>query len=491
MELGQPTSTSLAALGTNLNLQVTGEVELGGITHDSRAVKDGDLYLAIPGLTQHGIDFLQQAIDNGAVAVASDKQGCEIAGNLGLPSILLNNPRIDMAAIAAQFYGHPEQKLKIIGVTGTNGKTTTTQMLRTLLTDAGHRVGVIGTLGAFVDGLEIPSKRTTPESTDLFKLLAQMVSAGADTVCMEISSHALELNRVSGIKFDVAIFTNWTQDHLDFHETMEHYFAAKQKLFTDSRCEVAVIGCDDEWGRKLISTTDAKQVVSVGVNGNWQISDVATELSGGTRFNLTTPAQNFAVNIPMYGEFNAKNAALCLAVCSIFGLDPIKVKNSLADLPQVPGRMQLVAKHNDFLTFVDYAHTPDAVEKVLTEILIAKPTKLITVIGCGGDRDPSKRAIMGQISAQLSDVVVITDDNPRSESPAHIRSEVFQGTLGQPAQVFEIGDRREAITFAISLASAGDVVAVLGKGHEVGQEVNGVVADFDDVAVIREVLADA
>ena len=491
MQIGQPTSTSLSALGSRLNLQVSGDIEITGITHDSRAVTNGDLYVAIPGLTQHGINFVQQAIDNGAVAVASDQHGCEIAQNFGLPWLLLGDARFDMASVAAEFYGHPEQKLKMIGVTGTNGKTTITQILRTLLAGAGHNVGVIGTLGAFVGDLEIPSKRTTPESTDLFMMLAQMVSAGADTVCMEVSSHALELHRVAGIKFDVAIFTNLTQDHLDFHGSMADYFAAKQKLFTDSRCKVAVIYSDDAWGRKLISSTDAQQVVTVGATGDWCISDVSTALSGSTRFNLKTPTQNFDVNIPMYGEFNAKNAALCLAVCASLGLDPSVVKDSLANLPQVPGRMQLVARHNDFLAFVDYAHTPDAVEKVLTELLVAKPTKLITVIGCGGDRDPSKRAIMGQISAQLSDVVVITDDNPRSEDPAQIRQAVLQGTLGQPAQVFEIGDRLEAISFALSMAGAGDVVAVLGKGHEVGQEVKGIITDFDDVKVIREVIANA
>jgi len=491
MQTGQPASTSLAKLGARLNLQVSADVEITGITHDSRAVIDGDLYVAIPGLTQHGINFAQQAIDNGAVAIASDQPGCEIAKNLGLPWLLLGDARLDMASVAAEFYGHPEQKLKMIGVTGTNGKTTITQILRTLLLGAGHSVGVIGTLGAFVGDLEIPSKRTTPESTDLFKLLAQMVSAGADTVCMEVSSHALELHRVAGIKFDVAIFTNLTQDHLDFHGSMENYFAAKQKLFTDSRCKVAVIDCDDDWGRKLISSTDAQQVISVGAIGDWRISDVLTQLSGSTRFNLESPTQNFDVSIPMYGEFNAKNAALCLATCAILGLDPLVVKDSLANLPQVPGRMQLVASNSDFLAFVDYAHTPDAVEKVLTEILVAKPTKLITVIGCGGDRDSSKRPLMGQIAARLADVVVITDDNPRSEDPAQIRQAVFEGTLGQPAQVFKIGDRRDAIAFAISLAGSGDVVAVLGKGHEVGQEVNGIITEFDDVKVIREVIVGA
>lgn len=483
--------TSLSTLGASVHLQVSGDALITGITHDSRAVTPGDLYIAIPGLTQHGITFAQQAIDNGAVAIASDQHGCKVAQDYGLPWLLLTSPRADMAALAAEFYGHPERKLKMIGVTGTNGKTTITQMLRALLTDAGHSVGVIGTLGAFVGDQEIPSKRTTPESTDLFALLAQMVDAGAQTVCMEVSSHALELQRVSGINFEVAVFTNLTQDHLDFHGTMENYFSAKQKLFTESRAKVAVIDCDDEWGQKLISISDAQQVISVGVNGEWSIGDVSSELSGKTSFELTTPSGSFVVSIPMYGQFNAKNAAICLAVCSSLGLDPLQVKDSLMNLPQVPGRMQLVATNDGYMAFVDYAHTPDAVEKVLTEFVIAKPSKLITVIGCGGDRDPSKRAVMGQISAALSDVVVITDDNPRSEDPAFIRSQVFQGTLGQPAEVIEIGDRREAISYALSIAGVGDVVAVLGKGHEVGQEINGVVTEFDDVKVIQEVIASA
>lgn len=482
---------TLKNLAENVALVATGDTQLAGITHNSGQVGPGFLYVAIPGLNHHGIEFLSQALERGAVAVASDAHGCAAAAQFGLPHILLDQPRVDMARLAAQFYDHPENKLRMVGVTGTNGKTTITQMLRTLLRSSGEKVGVIGTLGSFVDDVQMPSSRTTPESTDLFALLAQMVALGATTVCMEVSSHALELERVAGITFEVSVFTNLTQDHLDFHHDMDSYFAAKAKLFTQSRSRAAVIDTDNPWGRKLALTTDADSVITVGDNGQWRIADVELSLSGSTKFRLNHDGANLDVSVPMYGVFNAKNAALCLAACQQLGLEPANVAAGLTQLPQVPGRMEIVAQRDGMLALVDYAHTPDAVSNVLTQLALAEPNRIITVIGCGGDRDASKRPIMGQIAAKLSDLVVVTDDNPRTEAAADIRKQVLAGALGQAAEVLEIGDRELAITTAISLAEPGDVIAVLGKGHEVGQEVNGVITPFDDAQVILEVLANA
>ncbi len=478
-------STTLSGLAKALNFESQLDAELTGLTHDSRQVKPGDLYIAIPGFQKHGIDFLNQAIAAGAVAVASDEYGCKIAQSKNIPWVLLENPRPDMAAIAAEFFDQPEQKLRIIGVTGTNGKTTVTQMLRTLLASSNEKVGVIGTLGAFIGDKEVPTSRTTPESTDLYRLLWQMVSEGVTTVCMEVSSHALVLDRVAGLTFDVAIFTNLTQDHLDFHGSMADYFAAKELLFTGNRTKTAVVFSDDEWGKKLLLSSDAQQIITVGATGDWKISNVRTDLAGHTNFDLTGPGCELRVSVPMFGQFNATNAALCLAVTATLGLDPQAIVQSLESLPQVPGRMQVVSQFNEATAIVDYAHTPDAVEKVLTQLRQANPAKLIAVLGCGGNRDAGKRPIMGQVAAQLSDVLVVTDDNPRFESPEDIRAQIIEGTVGQPAQVIEIGDRRSAIREALTLATKGSIVAVLGKGHELGQEVNGVVADFDDCAVIR------
>mgnify|MGYP006272383109 CR=1 FL=1 len=477
-------STTLSGLAKALNFESQLDVELTGLTHDSREVKPGDLYIAIPGFQQHGIDFLDQAIAAGAVAVASDEHGCQIAQSQNFPWVLLENPRPDMAAVAAEFFNHPEQKLRIIGVTGTNGKTTVTQMLRTLLANADEKVGVIGTLGAFIGDKKVPTSRTTPESTDLYRLLSQMVAEGVTTVCMEVSSHALVLDRVAGLTFEVAIFTNLTQDHLDFHGSMDQYFAAKELLFTGHRSKTAVVFSDDEWGQKLILSSDAQQIITVGATGDWKISNVSTDLAGHTKFALGGPSCDLKVSVPMFGQFNATNAALCLAVCSTLGLDPKALVQYLESLPQVPGRMQVVSQFNGATAVVDYAHTPDAVEKVLTQLRQAKPAKLITVLGCGGNRDAGKRPVMGKVAAQLSDVLVVTDDNPRFESPEEIRAQIIDGTVGQPAQVIEVGDRRNAIREALQLATEGSVVAVLGKGHELGQEVNGVISDFDDCAVI-------
>lgn len=482
--------TTLAQLARELEFEHALDAQIVGLTHDSRAVQPGFLYVAIPGLTHHGIEFLAEAVSRGAVAVASDAHGCEILAKENFPWLKLSSPRADMATIAAELYGNPQSKLRIIGVTGTNGKTTVTQMMQSLLSEHGSSVGTIGTLGAFIGEYKIPSARTTPESTDLFSILAEMVAKNVDTVCMEVSSHALELERVAGITFDLAIFTNLTQDHLDFHGTMEHYFWAKAKLFTGGKSKIAVIYRDDNWGRQLLNVTDAESIISVGQDGDWQITSAKTELAGSTTFTLHGPSGVYSIELPMYGLFNAVNASLCLAACANLGIDPDEVKVAFANLAQVPGRMQIVGQRNGALALVDYAHTPDAVEKVLSEIRNANPTRLITVLGCGGNRDSSKRAIMGQVSAELSDVLIITDDNPRFEDPAEIRSAIFEGTVGLPTQVIEIGDRRAAINHALSIAQTGDVIAVLGKGHELGQEANGVIAEFDDVAVILESLSD-
>ena len=478
--------TSLSELSRLVSGKSVGEVDVLGISHDSREIEPGDLYVALAGANTHGAEFIDQAITNGAVAVASDLHGITIAQKLGLPTIELNDPRIAMAHLAARIYGNPEKKLAITGVTGTNGKTTTTHMLRSIFLDAGHHVGVIGTLGTYIDEECIPGVRTTPESTDLYALLAVMVERGITHVFMEVSSHALALHRVVGLKFAVAIFTNLTQDHLDFHGSMEQYFATKAKLFTPEYSDSSVICIDDSWGQKLLSSIEIP-AIAIGKSGDWVASEAVSNASGMTLQNVQLPnGESIALKVNMLGTYNATNATCALAASEILG-NPIAASlKALEHIRAIPGRLEKVKISSAGTAIVDYAHTPDAVATVLTVIRDASPLKIITVIGCGGDRDTLKRPLMGKIAAQLSDVVIVTDDNPRSEKPSDIRKAVLSGTSEGTAQVIEIGDRRKAISQALRMAQTGDVIAVLGKGHETGQEIAGEVFPFDDRLVVAQ-----
>lgn len=478
--------STLSELAALVSGTCSGEVTVFGITHNSKSVQPGDLYVALQGANNHGIDFLNEAIANGAVAIASDSHGAAISKQLKVPTIELSNSRKDMGTIAARIFGNPESKLVLTGVTGTNGKTTTTHMLRSIFIDAGKRVGVIGTLGTYLDEEHLPGARTTPESTDLYATLALMVERGITHVFMEVSSHALELHRVAGLNFDVAIFTNLTQDHLDFHGSMENYFAAKATLFTPEFSKQAVIYTDDKWGKKL-ATESRIPVVTIGRDGNWKTSQAISNSNGLTTQNIKIEnSDSISLSVNMLGSFNATNAACALAASQLLGLPISKSLESLQNVRPIPGRLEQVSIASAGTALVDYAHTPDAVATVLTVIKDANPEKVITVIGCGGDRDASKRPLMGKVAAQLSDIVIITDDNPRSESPALIRSAMIAGTQGLPATVIEIADRREAIAKALSLSQPGDVIAVLGKGHETGQEISGEVFPFDDRVVVRQ-----
>jgi UDP-N-acetylmuramoyl-L-alanyl-D-glutamate--2,6-diaminopimelate ligase len=313
-----------------------------------------------------------------------------------------------------------------------------------------------------------------------------MAERGIKDVFMEVSSHALALNRVSGIKFDVAIFTNLTQDHLDFHGSMENYFTAKALLFTPEFSKQAIICTDDEWGIKLAAQVKIP-VITIGTNGNWKTSQPNSSSNGVTTQLIEIQnSDSISLSVNMLGSYNATNAACALAASQILGLPIAASLESLKNVRSIPGRLEKVTIDSPGIAIVDYAHTPDAVATVLTVIKDANPNRVITVIGCGGDRDSLKRPLMGKVAAQLSDVVIITDDNPRSEDPAAIRKSVIDGTKNGPAQVFEVSDRREAISQALKLADTGDVIAVLGKGHESGQEISGKVFPFDDRVVVRE-----
>jgi UDP-N-acetylmuramoyl-L-alanyl-D-glutamate--2,6-diaminopimelate ligase len=459
-------------------------VGVTGVTLRSIDVRPGDLFLAVAGSTTHGAVYAAQAARAGAVAILTDPAGAEILAGQGdsggLPVLVCPAPRATIGAVAAEIYHHPSRDLRVIGITGTSGKTTTCYFLEAALAAAGRRVGLIGTVGARIDGEAVRSALTTPEAPDLQALFAVMRERGVDSVAMEVSSHALALGRVDGTRFDVGAFTNLTQDHLDFHGDMEHYFAAKRMLF-DGRARAEAVVVDDEYGRRLAA--ERPQAVTVSgrarSGADWTVHTQPGDL-GLQHLRITGPAGEVAATIHLPGAFNATNAATALVCAQLAGADPVAAAPGLATV-QVPGRMQRVDAGQPFLAIVDYAHKPAAVAAVLDAVRQHGAGRVILVLGAGGDRDHGKRPVMGHIAATAADVVIVTDDNPRSEDPAAIRAQVLAGARDVGAEVHEIGDRRDAIAAAVAQARPGDVVIVAGKGHEQGQEIAGVVHHFSDV----------
>lgn len=480
-----------------------GEKTVTGVAFDSRQVRPGDLYVGLPGAHTHGARFAATAAEAGAVAVLTDAAGAElVAESRAIPVLRVDDPRRAMAVAAAEVYGRPATKLIMLGVTGTNGKTTTSDLLAAGLRAAGRRCGVIGTLGYFLDGVEIPAPRTTittPESPDLQALLAIMVEAGADCVVMEVSSHALALGRVDEITYDVAGFTNFGRDHLDFHGSLEAYFEAKASLFTAERARRAVINIDDPRGAELVARSlgaglDVAITSLAGAAASAddhravdQYSCLSCDATADpVAVRIHTPAGELGFGLGLPGSYNVANALTALAMLDRIGVDLPAAAGGLATVA-VPGRLQRIELAGGPKAYVDFAHTPQAIRSVLTELAATiRDGKLITVVGCGGDRDPAKRGPMGAAAAEFSDLVIITDDNPRTEDPAAIRAAALAGAREQAARqardvrIVDGGDRATAIRTALAAASADDVVAVLGKGHESGQEVNGTVVPFDD-----------
>jgi UDP-N-acetylmuramoyl-L-alanyl-D-glutamate--2,6-diaminopimelate ligase len=480
----------------------TADVVVTGACLDSRAVRPGDLYAALPGARTHGARFTGAAAGSGAVAVLTDRDGAALAAGAGLPVLVVPDPRGVLGAVAAYVQGEPATKLRMYGVTGTNGKTTTTYLLDAALRRGGRSTGLVGTVETRVGDETLPSVRTTPEATDLQAWLALMVERGVTTCSMEVSSHALELHRVDGIVFDVAGFTNLSQDHLDFHGSMERYFAAKAELFTPARSRRGVVCVDDEWGRRLaagaaVPVTTVATLPSAAGPADWTVTDRRVE-GTGTAFTLTGPdGARVAGRCPLPGEFNVANTVLALVMLVEDGVEPGTAAAWLADAGAVPGRMEPVTgagAPGEPLAVVDYAHTPDAITAAVRALRAGRPAgagPLVVVLGAGGDRDREKRPLMGAAAAMVADVVVVTDDNPRGEDPAAIRGAVLAGARGSAAgtgaEVVEVGDRAAAIAEGVRRAWGGGALLVAGKGHEKGQEVAGVVHPFDD----REVLARA
>jgi UDP-N-acetylmuramoyl-L-alanyl-D-glutamate--2,6-diaminopimelate ligase len=479
---------------TDATLYGDDTVTVRGITHDSRQVQAGDLYLARPGEHTHGIRHVAGAVAAGAVAVLTDPPSVDAALAAGAAAVVsVDDPRAVAGPAAAWVYGSPAADLSVIGITGTNGKTTTAYLVDAGLRAAGHTTGMIGTVETHVAGTVIPSMRTTPESTDLQALFAVMRERGVDSVAMEVSSHALALDRVAGTAFAVGVFTNLSQDHLDFHRDMDDYYSAKARLFAGGLARRGVVMVDDEWGQRL-ARESAVPVVTVGsTDADWHV--VETRAAGeGSAARLVAPdgsVHDIAVQLP--GRFNIANAALAYVVLLELGVAAGDAAHGIAGLAAVPGRMERVDVGQPFLTVVDYAHTPDAVSSLLDEAraLTRDGGRVVVVLGCGGDRDRGKRPLMGAAAARAADVAVFTNDNPRSEDPQAILDAMVAGSTGEPARVVVEPDRRRAIRLAVAECGDGDVLVVAGKGHEQGQEAGGVVLPFDDRVVVREALTEA
>jgi UDP-N-acetylmuramoyl-L-alanyl-D-glutamate--2,6-diaminopimelate ligase len=461
------------------------DVDVTSLAFDNRLVGPGTLFFCVPGFTRDGHDFAPDAVARGAAALVVTHPL-----DLGVPEVVVGDVRAAMAAAAARFHRDPTARLRTVGVTGTNGKTTTAFLLRDVLEAAGVRTGLIGTVTSIVGGRERPVVRTTPEAIDLQGLFAEMLAAGDEACVMEASSHALELHRASAIHWAAALFTNLTQDHLDFHPTMEDYFLAKRRLFAATE-GVRVANADDEYGRRLAEEFDGVWTIGIDfADADFRAVDVASGFAGSA-FTAVTPAGLVDVRIPLPGRFNVLNALGAIAVAFGLGVEVDVAARALAGAGRVPGRFEPVDEGQPFAVLVDYAHTPDSLENVLHAARDLGSGRVICVFGAGGDRDRGKRPLMGEIAARLADLAIATSDNPRSEDPDAILDaiEAGAGDAVGGAGWERCVDRRAAIARAVDVAVAGDVVVIAGKGHEQGQEfADGRKEPFDDRVIAAEAL---
>ncbi|MFF6868698.1 UDP-N-acetylmuramoyl-L-alanyl-D-glutamate--2,6-diaminopimelate ligase [Streptomyces sp. NPDC090109] len=487
--------TPLGDLAAHLGTDTPGDAEISGITHDSRAVRPGDVYAALPGARLHGADFVAQAAGLGAAAILTDPAGAERAAATGLPVLVVEDPRARMGELAAEIYGRPGADLLKIGITGTSGKTTTAYLVEGGLRGAGRRTGLVGTVEMRIGDERIKSERTTPEATDLQALFAVMRERGVEALAMEVSSHALVLGRVDGCVFDVAVFNNLSPEHMEFHSDMEDYFRAKAGLFTPERSRLGVVNLDDAYGRRLAKEAGVP-VVTFSAEGradaDWRAEDLVLGSHDSTFTAVGPGGERIAATAPLPGPFNVANTLAAIVTLAAAGLDPKAAAEGVAAVPGVPGRLERVDAGQPYLAVVDYAHKTDAVESVLRSLREVTEGRLHVVIGCGGDRDVTKRGPMGAAAARLADTAVLTSDNPRSEDPLAILTAMLAGAADVPAaergEVLVLADRAAAITAAVTRARPGDTVLVAGKGHEQGQEIAGAVRPFDDREVLRAAL---
>jgi len=471
-------------------LEVEGprDIEIEGIAYDSRRVVPGGLFVAVRGHRADGAQYVTEALSNGAVAVVSEN---DLNLGAGVAHIRVPCARRALAEIANTYHGDLSRQMKIVGVTGTNGKTTTVYMIRDVLRDGGFLPGLLGTVAYEIGERTLPAPRTTPEAPDLHDLLRQMREAGCDSAVMEVSSHAIALQRVHGIDFKISVFTNLTQDHLDYHKDMDTYFAVKSKLF-HARGKGAggsvVINIDDSWGRKLLGENTAADVMTYGFDEQAMVRVTDTKVDAtGTSFQVSSPWGDARICLNLLGRFNISNALAALAVGGLCGIDLDGMAKSLGNIQAIPGRLELVPNRRHKKVFVDYAHTDDALRNVLGTLREICKGKLIVVFGCGGNRDRGKRKLMGQAAAELADFSIITSDNPRKEDPGAIVADIIEGFVGNES--FEVVlDRRNAIEKGIQKTGRKDILLVAGKGHETCQELKETIIPFDDRETVREIL---
>lgn len=471
------------------------EHEVRGISYHSAHVGQGDIFVAMKGAKADGRDYAPEAMAKGAAAIVMESKdgalNCDHLLGKGATIIIVRDAREALAKLSCAFYKDPSKQVKLIGVTGTNGKTTTTYLLDSVFKEAGYKGAIIGTISHKIADQAIPSSQTTPESLDLQKMLRAMADQGVSFCAMEVSSHALDQKRVAGCFFEVAIFTNFTQDHLDYHRTMEEYFAAKRKLFTQHPVKCALINADDPRGAEIVHGARYK-VLKYGLTPDADFrADLITSDTRGNSFRVSFGGCAHQINLKLLGHHNIYNALAAFAASVNLGIEPEKAVKAIESVQSVPGRFELVSRDCDFAVIVDYAHTEDALRKLLYSARRLWIGRLITVFGCGGERDKLKRPLMGEAAASLSDYVVITSDNPRAEEPQRIIDEIEVGLRRVEARkglYTKIADRRAAVNFAVEMAEAGDVVVIAGKGHENYQVIGGKRLEFDDKVVAKEAI---
>jgi UDP-N-acetylmuramoyl-L-alanyl-D-glutamate--2,6-diaminopimelate ligase len=479
-------------IGSSEVISSKNDLRIHGLTLDSNDVIEGDLFVALPGLKAHGAEFIDLAVASGAVAVLTDDS---VKINTDVPVIRVANPRFWLGIISDKFYKNPSSAINVIGITGTNGKTTTSYLLQQIWEFNKRASGLIGTVETRIGDEIFPTIRTTPEAPELQSIFAIMRERHNLNVVMEVSSHALALNRVDGSKFSVVAFTNLSHDHLDFHENMENYYQAKKRLFKFGFSEKAIINIDDSWGKRLYDETEIEKISVSAHNqqANWKITETSSSGSSKSAVQLTIVGPGgilLSIESPLIGDYNSANVVMALALAVESGIDPLAAADALNTAKGAPGRMELVDLAQNFTAVVDYAHTPDAVSAALKAVRGATKGKIIAVLGCGGDRDAAKRPLMGKSLISGADIAIFTSDNPRNEDPLSILDQMHEG-IQLAENHFVIVDRREAIKFAVENASRNDCVVVLGKGHETGQEIMGKISPFDDRVELKAAIRSA
>lgn len=460
--------------------------EITGICYDSRKAEPGCMFVCIVGYETDGHKYIGAALEKGAVAIVVQEGATLPQIPADVTVIHAANTRKTLASLGAAFFGHPEQKLEIIGVTGTNGKTTVTTLIKSILESKGKKVGLIGTNANMIEDIVLPAERTTPESFELYALFSDMVDAGVEYVVMEVSSHSLELFRVYGISYTVGAFTNLTQDHLDFHITMENYLNAKKKLFTQSKC--GVVNIDDEAGKTVFSEKTCPMLgFSIDGAGDLNAKNVKISASGVT-FDMEYQGKTYEVLLGIPGKFSVYNALTAIGVCISAGISAEDAIKALANATGVMGRCETVPTDTEYTVIIDYAHTPDGLENILSTVREFTKNRVIALFGCGGDRDRTKRPFMGEIAAKLSDYCIVTSDNPRTENPGDIIADIMVGVQKTDCPHTVIENRREAIGFALTFAEPGDTIVLAGKGHETYQIIGKTKNHFDEREVVQECL---